>query len=330
MSRSLANTLLLLAGLVWGMGFVAQQSAMNSIGPMLFIGVRFCLATLVVSPFAFREWQANRRGDGPTRVSTVDSFRILLIGVVFFLAMSLQQVGLLATSVINAGFLTGLYVVIVPILVLAVLRERQHWIVWPAALASLLGVYLLGGEGLRQLTWGDGLVIACAFFWAVQVILIGKTTQQVGRPVQIATAQFAISGILGLAGHILFMRMPGTQAIEPGFALESLRAAALEIVYAAVFAGGFAFSLQAIGQRYTREADAAILLSSEALFAGLFGAWLLGERLGVNGYLGCALIFTAIVAVQVAPLVRRSRQPDSGVADCPPNGSTREFQPEST
>lgn len=311
MSRSLANTLLLLAGLVWGMGFVAQQSAMNSVGPMLFIGLRFVLAAVVVSPFAFLERQADRQADRPVRFSLAQWARVLLVGVVFFTAMSLQQVGLLATSVTNAGFLTGLYVVIVPVLVLLVLRERQHWIVWPAALASVLGIYLLGGASLSGLTWGDVLVLACALFWAIQVTLIGKTVQKLGRPVQIATVQFAVCGILGLVGHVVFIWLPYTQSLEPGFALEAIRGAALEIFYAAVFAGGLAFSLQAIGQRYTREADAAILLSSEALFAGVFGAWLLKERLGPVGYVGCAIIFAAIVAVQVTPLVLNSAQPDA-------------------
>ncbi len=306
MSRSLANALLLLAGLVWGMGFVAQQSAMDSVGPMLFIGLRFVLAAIVVSPFAFFERRVDRQAG---QLTMAQCFQVLLVGVVFFTAMSLQQVGLLNTSVTNAGFLTGLYVVIVPILVLIVLRERQHWIVWPAALASLLGIYLLGGASLSGLTWGDGLVIACAGFWAIQVTMIGKTVQRLGRPVQIATVQFAVCGLLGLAGHVVFMSLPLTRSLEPAFALEAIRNAALEIFYAAVFAGGLAFSLQAIGQRYTREADAAILLSSEALFAGLFGAWLLKERLGPIGYIGCAIIFAAILAVQVAPLALRPDSP---------------------
>ncbi len=307
MPRSRANALLLLAGLAWGMGFVAQQSAMNSVGPMLFIGLRFVLAALVVSPFALTERHADRQ---TAPLSAAQCSQVLLVGVVFFAAMALQQVGLLATSVTNAGFLTGLYVVIVPILVLIVLRERQHWIVWPAALASLLGIYLLGGASLSGLNWGDGLVIACALFWAIQVTLIGKTVQKLGRPVQIATVQFAVCGVLGLVGHAVFVWLPYTQSLEPGFALEAIRRAALEIFYAAVFAGGLAFSLQAIGQRYTREADAAILLSSEALFAGLFGACLLKERLGPIGYVGCAIIFAAIVAVQIAPRALSSEQPD--------------------
>lgn len=330
MSRLFANTLLLFAGLVWGMGFVAQQSAMDSVGPMLFIGLRFVLAALVVSPFALKEWQADRRGGRPTRFSAAQCSRVLLVGVVFFTAMSLQQVGLLATSVTNAGFLTGLYVVIVPILVLIVWRERQHWIVWPAALASVLGIYLLGGAGLSRLTWGDGLVIACALFWAIQVVLIGKTVQQLGRPVQVATVQFAVCGVLGFVGHVVFTRLPHTQWLEPVFALEAIRNAALELFYASVFAGGLAFSLQAIGQRYTREADAAILLSSEALFAGLFGAFLLNERLGPIGYVGCAIIFAAIAAVQVAPLVFRSEQPDSEETGSQPTGREKRIHAEAT
>lgn len=278
---------------------------------MLFIGLRFTLAAVAVSSFALKERHTDRRSGRPVRFSASQGVQVLLVGVVFFTAMSLQQVGLLAASVTNAGFLTCLYVVIVPILVAIVLRERQHWIVWPAALACVLGIYLLGGAGFTGLTWGDGLVIVCALFWAIQITLIGKTVQHLGRPVQIATAQFAVCGVLGFIGHVVFMGIPHTRAVEPGFTLEAIRGAALEIFYAAVFAGGLAFSLQAIGQRYTREADAAILLSSEALFAGLFGACLLDERLLASGYLGCAIIFAAIVAVQVAPPALRPKHRDS-------------------
>lgn len=300
MSRTSANFLLLLAGLTWGMGFIAQQSAMSDIGPMLFVGLRFCLAALAVLPFALYEHRKCLQVGERLELKARDVGSVVLIGLAFFMGMALQQIALLYTSVTNAGFLTSLYVVMVPFISLVFLRERQHWAVWPCAFACVLGIYLLGG-GLEGLNGGDTLTILCAVFWAIQVTLLGKTVQRIGRPVAITTVQFALCGLLGLIGHEAFTLLPGTAQIEPAFRPAALMPALPEIIYAALVAGAFAFTLQAIGQRYTKASDAAILLSSESMFAALFGALLLSERLTADGYLGCAILFAAIVAVQILP-----------------------------
>ncbi|MGI9457292.1 MAG: DMT family transporter, partial [Aeoliella sp.] len=225
MPRPVANFLLLLAGLAWGMGFVAQQSAMTDVGPMLFIALRFTLAAVVVLPFALYEGRPMENGGDPRPFNLREWLRVVLLGTVFFFGMAFQQVGLLNTSVTNAGMLTGLYVILVPILILIVWREWQHPVVWPAAAASVLGIWLLGGS-IDGLTWGDGLIMVCAFCWACHVILMGKTAQSIGRPVRIATAQFAVCGTLGLAGHAigLLARLDA----EPAVALSSLANAAPE------------------------------------------------------------------------------------------------------
>ena len=299
MYRHSANLLLLVAGITWGMGFVAQQTAMQDIGPFLFVGVRFCLAALAVLPFVYYE-RSKIHAEETKTLTVKDLNTMLLLGLVFFLGMILQQIGLLTTTVTNAGFLTGLYVVFVPFILWIVLREKQHWIIWPVALACLLGIFLLGGGHLGGLNIGDSLVTAGAVFWAVQVIMMGKIAQRTRRPVLVATVQFACCGLLGLIGHWVCSALLGID-LEPPLALESLRAALPEILYAALIAGAFAFTLQAIGQRYTGEAEAAILLSSESVFAALFAAWFLSDRLELAGYLGCAIMFAAILVVQVVP-----------------------------
>ncbi len=297
MSPRNANLLLLLAGATWGMGFIAQETAMDDMGPMLFIGFRFLLAGLVVLPFAIREQFKT-----DNNLSWKNFLKLAPVGVIFFLAMALQQLGLLATTVTKAGFLTALYVVFVPLILLSFLRERQAFVIWPASAIALFGIFLLSGGNITSLNWGDWLVIGCAVFWALHVILVGKVGGASGTPVTMACLQFFICGILGMAGHWV---VPLFGVFEPDASWQIIMAALPEILYAGIFAGGLAFTLQAIGQQYTSEAAAAILLASESLFAAMFGAWFLGERLGVIGYVGCGLIFAALVLVELKPTARR-------------------------
>jgi drug/metabolite transporter (DMT)-like permease len=299
MSQRTANLLLLFAGAVWGMGFVAQQTAMEDIGPMQFMTFRFALAAGAVALFARRE---TRKGGHP-RLNEGDRKYVVGIGVMFFIAMALQQVGIGATTVTSAGFLTGLYVVFVPFVVLAFVRESQHWVVWPTAGLALLGIYLLGDGGFSGLTWGDWLILTSALFAAGHLVLLGRTVQRLERPIVVATGQFAVAAILSLAAYLIFISLPVTKALEPLFSLDRLLAAAPQVLYGGLFAGGLAFTLMAIGQRYTKETHAAVLLSSEALFAALFGAWLLGDTLTTRGYAGAALIFVTILIVQAVPLL---------------------------
>lgn len=292
MTRLQANTLLLLAGAMWGMGFVAQSTAMESLGPFLFIGLRFTIASAAMLPFAIRE---ARRAQRP--LAHADWRTFSLVGLVLFGGMAAQQAGLLTTSVTRSGFLTSLYVVFVPVFGVVLFGQRPHNIVWPAALCALAGVWLLSGGGAVALRAGDWLTLLCAAFWAVQVIIIGRTASHTGRPVTLAVTQFGVTAVLALAIGM---------AIEPvDFAL--IRAALPEILYSGVFSGGIAFTLQVIGQRYTTAPQAAIFLSTEAVFAALFGAVFLGERLPPAGFAGCGLILSAIILIEVVPALLRGR-----------------------
>lgn len=293
MSKSLANILLLLAGAVWGMGFIAQRTAMDDIGPMAFLSLRFLVASIAVFPLAWREVKRSGR---QLNLSQVHGF--LWVGTAFFLSMAMQQVGLLATSITNAGFLTALYVILVPLLLFFGLREQQPRIIWPATVIALVGIFLLSGGQLALLTWGDWLIILGAFFAAAQIILTKKVAEATGLPVTMAFSQFFLCGLFGAISYWL---APLFGLGEVSVTMNIFYAALPEILYAGLFSGALAFTLQAVAQRYTSASTAAILLSSESLFAAIFAAIFLGERLGPIGYVGCGLIFAAILIVELWP-----------------------------
>jgi len=315
MSRWQANLLLLVAGATWGMGFVAQASAMDNIGPYLFIGLRFLTASIVVLPFALREARthslatasANTQGGNDTTwlsLSMQDIGKFSLIGLSLFAGMAAQQVGLLTTSVTNSGFLTGLYVVFTPFLGILLFRNRPHPVTWIAAVLSFTGIFYLAGGNLAQLVVGDLLTILSAVFWALQVVLIARFVGQSGRPLALSLVQFVVTAALALFIALFF---------EP-VVWSSILDAAPQILYAGIFASGLAFTLQVLGQRYTSAPQAAIFLSSEAPFAAMFAYLWMDERIATIGFIGCALIFLAMLTVELVPLWlnRASRAQASG------------------
>ena len=297
MSRTTANLLLLCAGAIWGMGFVAQQTAMDDIGPMLFIALRFLLAGVAVAPFSYAEMKRKNITSMPSEIMRFKG-SFFLVGLAFFLGMAFQQVGLIGTSVTNAGFLTALYVIMVPIIMISVLRVAQPFIIWPASILALIGIYLLSGGDLASLNSGDILIIICALFWAAHVILTGRIGQKTNLPVTMATLQFFVTSFLALLGFGLANILGLGESLPSA---HQLIGALPEILFAGFIAGGLGFTLQAVGQRYTSESAAAVLISTESLFAALFGAMFLGERLQHLGYIGCGLIFIAILMVEVMP-----------------------------
>jgi drug/metabolite transporter (DMT)-like permease len=295
MSRARANILLLCAAAIWGMGFVAQQTAMEHVGPWFFIALRFSIATLTILPLAMRELSRSGR-----RVSQDEVSKFALIGLTLFLGMGAQQFGLLTTSVTNSGFLTALYLIFVPIFTVILFRQKPHIVIWPAAATALLGIFLLSGGKLEALARGDWLTILCAALWAVQILLIGRFGQASNLPVTLSVVQFATTAVLATIVAVSLEPIDFSAAVS----------AAPEILFAGVFAGGIAFTLQTIGQQHTSAPQAAIFLSSEALFAAFFGVSLMGDRLAPTAWLGCTLIFAAILAAELVPmwLANRNRQ----------------------
>lgn len=293
MSRVTANLLLLFAGAVWGMGFVAQSTAMEKIGPWSYNGLRFLVGGLALLPLVRLE---ALRAAAP--LSGRQWHGYVAIGLFLFAGSILQQIGMVHTSVTNAGFLTGLYVVLTPLLALALFGNRPHPVILMAAPMAFVGIVLTGGGHLGPLSGGDMLILAGAVFWALQILFIGRFAPGAGRPFALSATQFLAAAGLSSIGA-LFLEDTG---------LSEIAAAAPEILYAGLVSVALGFTVQVVAQQHTTGPQAAVMLSSETLFAGLFGALILGERLGPVALAGCGLIFAAMLLVEVGPAAWQARR----------------------
>ncbi len=291
MSRIQANLLLLLTAMIWGSTFVVQQVGTGGLEAMTFTGARFLLGALVVSPLAFIEYRKKQKIHHP--ISTRNLLGMILTGVVLFLAATTQQQGIFYTSVANAGFLTALYVPLVPLLAATVLKTPIHWITWPAACGCLIGTYIMSGAGTVHLSSGDIWVIGSAFFWAIHVLLVGQMATKTQSPLIVACLQFLTVGILGLISGYFFEQPE----------LADFSGATLGILYAGVLSAGIAFTLQVVAQRFSPAADCAILLSGETVFSALFAFIFLGDVPSSRQFGGALLILAGILAVQLFPLL---------------------------
>jgi len=292
MPRPAAAVLLLICTMIWGFAFIAQKSAMDSMGPLTFAGIRYLLGGLVILPLALRE---RRR-----KATPLTARQRLLIGLMclaFFGASWLQQLGLTLTTVTNSGFLTGLYVIFVPAIALLVLRTPPHPAVWACVPLALVGIYYLNGGGFHSFNTGDAIIVTSAVFWATHVLLLGHLARSTGLPIFVSAVSFLAAGLLA-TGFSFVLETPTLTGIAAGWP---------EIAYAGILSTAVAFTLQAIGQQYVPPANAAIILSAESLFAALGGALLLGERLPPIGYAGAGLIFLAILLVETIPFLMTRR-----------------------
>ena len=295
MPRPVATMLLVICTMLWGLAFIAQKTAMDSMGPMSFTGVRYIIGGLLVLPLAL--FERRRKG---VQLSQRQWLLIAAMSLVFFLGSALQQIGLGLTTVTNTGFLTGLYVLFVPAIALIVLRVQPHPIIWIGVPIALVGIFYLNGGGFGTFNSGDGLVVFSAVFWAMHVLLLGFLARNTGLPIFVSAVSFLAAGVIALSLAFIFETPTMSGVID----------AWIPIAYSAVMSTAVAFTLQAIGQQYVPAANAAIILSAESLFAALGGALLLGERLPPIGYAGAALLFCAIILVEAVPplLERRARR----------------------
>jgi drug/metabolite transporter (DMT)-like permease len=287
MSRLQADLLLLLVALIWGAAFVAQKNALAHVGSFTFIAARFSISALLVLPLALRECAKSK----DVTINRTHIFDVALLCVSFAGAVILQQVGLEKTSVTNAGFLTGLYVLFVPVICRFIYKQTFSLLIYPAALLSVIGVFFLSGGKITAISSGDGLVLLCAVGFAIQVALIGKIMTAVKAPFRICLLQYASCALIALLAALAFEHP----------ALENIKKAILPILYAGAISGGIAYTLQVVAQQYTSASDSAVILSGESVFAALTAAIMNGERLSAMGFTGCLLIIAAILMVEFGP-----------------------------
>ena len=281
-----ADLLLLLTAAIWGFAFVAQRLGNLYMGPFTFNAIRFSLGALALVPLLFLQ---RRKGiDRPALPLRKLALPMLATGLVLFAGATLQQVGLLGTTAGKAGFITGLYVVLVPLLALTWGR-RTHLAHWIGALLAVVGLYLLSVTSGFSISPYDLIVLAGAFIWAGHVHLIDRYADQVG-PVRLAIVQFAITGLL--SGVIaLFFETVTWADITAGIG---------PILFGAFLSVGLAYTLQIVAQRTADPTHAAIILSLEGAFAALGGWLVLQEMLNLRGLLGCGLMLAGTLVSQFA------------------------------
>lgn len=279
-----SNCLLTLTAAIWGSAFVAQRVGMDHIGPFTFNGVRFALGSLSLVPLMM-VLRLRRNAQAPSSTKTLMTGGAAA-GLALYMGASLQQVGLVYTTAGKAGFITGLYVVVVPIMGLF-WRQRPDAGTWIGAILAAWGLYLLSVTQEFSIAFGDSLVLLGAFFWAAHVHILARFSPLVDS-VQLALCQFMVCSALSLI----------TAGALETIALEGLRMAAVPIFYGGVCSVGVAYTLQVVAQRKARPTHAAIILSLEAAFAALSGWIILGETLSLRGLAGCALMLAGMLLSQ--------------------------------
>lgn len=277
-----ANAMLLVAAAIWGLGFVAQRLGMDHLGPYSFNGIRFLLGALSLLPLIL--WLKPWRQQPLTLALLCKA--TLPVGLLLFIGASLQQVGLLYTTAANAGFITGLYIILVPILGL-LLGHVTHANVWVGCVLAVFGLFLLSVSDSFSVNFGDALQLLGALFWAGHLLTIDHFAKKV-PPLLLACGQFFICGVLSLVVGV---------ALEAPTAEQAL-AAWQPIAYAGLISVGVAYTLQVLAQKEAHPAHAAIILSLEAVFAAIGGMLILGESLSLRAYAGCGLMLLGMLIAQ--------------------------------
>lgn len=276
------SLLLLLATVIWGSAFVFQSIGMDHIGPFTFQAVRCLLAAIGLQPIIYL---FDRKKKGSWRDKTLWKSGILC-ALPLFLAVSLQQIGIVDTDVGKAGFLTAMYIVLVPVLGVF-LGQRFRKNIPISVLLGCLGLYFLSWAGTGTFQSSDLTLLACALMFAVQIIFVDKFAPNVD-PLRLNCIQALICGLLSVPF-----------ALTEKASLASLWDCALPLAYTGFFSMGIAYSLQIFGQRYLKPAPAALIMSMESVFA-LLGGWiLLNEMLTTKEAIGCILVFAAVIISQL-------------------------------
>ncbi len=286
--------LLLITAAIWGFAFTAQRAGMDHIGPFLYTGVRFLLGAAVLLPIWIVRSRRRETGESAARMLAQKPgvSKLLKAGVVaglfLFFGVSFQQVGLLYTTAGKAGFITGLYVIIVPITGL-LWKLRSGPGTWLGAAVAVTGLYLLSVSGSFKINRGDLLMLINAFFWAGHVLAISRLAGNFD-PVKLAVVQYTFCGVVSLI----------VAAIVEPVALRAILDAAIPLAYGGICSVGIGYTLQVVAQKSAPAAHAAIIMSLESVFAVIGGYLILGEVLSARGLTGCALMLCGMIISQLS------------------------------
>jgi drug/metabolite transporter (DMT)-like permease len=295
-----ADFLLLLTACIWGFAFVAQRSGMDYMGPFIFNGIRFLLGSLSLLPLIlYRKYKASLRGDEPVEAPDQSPrpglaprllralFPSLLAGTCLFLAASLQQVGILYTTAGHSGFITGLYVVLVPIFGIF-LGRKTGLPTWVGAVFALMGMFCISAAGdITAINMGDSITAVSAVFWTAHVLIIDALVRK-HDPLILSAGQFAWCGLFSLIVALC------TESLQ----IDAVTRGLVPLLYGGLGSVGIAYTLQVVAQRDAPPAHASIILCLEGVFAATGGVIILAEPLGSWTLLGFALMFCGMLTTQ--------------------------------
>lgn len=291
-----ANLILLFTAMIWGLAFVAQRSGMKDIGPFAYNGLRFALGSLSLLPVLIID-QRKRLSKKYSITRNEFLWAGLVCGVFLFAGSSFQQVGMVYTTAGNGGFITSLYVILVPVFGLF-WHQKVNIQTWLGALMALVGMYFLSVKGSMNLALGDSLVFVSAFFFAGHVLVIGKYAPQTNI-IRLSVVQFSVASVFSLFISLLIETTT----------LDDILRAGIPILYGGIMSVGVAYTLQMLGQKKAHPSHAAIILSLESLFAAIGGILILDEPLNFKVALGGCLMLAGVILSQLRLRKRRKSMP---------------------
>ncbi|MBQ9030887.1 MAG: DMT family transporter [Parasporobacterium sp.] len=325
--RLISNLLLLLTAFIWGVAFVAQSVGMDYVGPWTFVCFRYILSALILIPVSWysgkRQKEPARRNPGnpQSRKSDAPQSRTpgnpqsrksgvpqylkggICCGIFLGLASIAQQAGIQYTTTGKAGFITALYVVLVPLIGI-LFRIRPEKKIWICVILGLAGLYLISVKEGFRIESGDALVMLCALLFACQILCVDHFSSKLENLVLLSNLQFAVAAVIGAIGMLIF-ETPRA---------DHILAAALPILYAGLLSGAVGYTLQVIGQKHTDPSVASLIMSLESVFSAIAGWVILGHALSGRELLGCLLVMAAVLLAQIPAekllvlLIRKKRE----------------------
>ncbi|MBS4534747.1 DMT family transporter [Clostridium sp. D2Q-14] len=298
-----ANILLLITASIWGFAFVAQRVGSQHVGAFTFNGIRFAIGSISLIPLIFYFDKKDKKKESKTELTTKNIIIPgIIMGIALYIAATFQQVGLMYTTAGKAGFITGLYMVIVPILGIF-LKQKIETKSWIGVGLAVIGLYLLSINENFRMSYGDFLELIGALFWAIHILTIDHFTKKL-NPLKLSCIQFATCSILSIITALIFEEI----------SMDAISNALIPILYGGFMSVGIAYTLQVVAQRNAKPSHAAIILSMESVFGAIGGTIMLGESMNIRGYIGCAFILTGILITQVKFTSKNNKNTLDGTA----------------
>ena len=290
--KILGPILLVSAAMIWGLSFVAQKQGMEYVEGFTFNGIRSILGGLVLLPVIFfRNKKSSSEAKPSNKTGTKETVKgIIIVGIMLCLGSNLQQFAFNYIEPGKVGFITALYMLLVPLISFFLYKKKQPLTTWVGVILGVAGLYMIsmGGSASFSIGKGELLALLCSVAFALHIIVIDKFAAKIDCIV-LSCGQFMITGIISCFLMFIFEKPD----------MNNIMQAAIPILYAGIMSCGGAFTFQIIGQKYTEPTIASMLLCLESVFSVVFSFIILGERMTAVEYIGCAVMFTAIIIAQL-------------------------------